>query len=102
MISVMHDLESVFFDEVLGLHDVYEFIDLKVLKRNMASPRATVKMGINGDILEETSPGAGAIDAVFSAVRKVAKTDHSLVGYTGKTISKGYGSMEEVDSTAPA
>jgi 2-isopropylmalate synthase len=89
-------LESVFFDEVFGLHDVYEFIDLRVLKRNMASPRATVKMGVNGDILEETSPGAGAIEAVFSAVRKVAKTDHSLVEYTGKTISKGYGSMEEV------
>jgi 2-isopropylmalate synthase len=89
------DLETLFFDEVLGLHDVYEFIELKVLKRNMASPSATVKMRINGDVLEETSLGAGAIDAVFSAVRKAAGTDHSLVEYAGKTVSSGDDTMEE-------
>lgn len=89
------DLESVFFDEVLGLRDVYEFIELRVLKRNMASPKATVKIRVSGDVFEETSAGAGAIDAVFSALMKAAKTDHSLVEYTCKTIPKGDGFMEE-------
>ena len=89
------DLESVFFDELSGLHDVYEFIDLRVLKRNTTSPRATVMMKVKGDAFEETSQGAGAIDAVFGAVRKAARIDHSVVRYMCKTISKGDDTMEE-------
>jgi 2-isopropylmalate synthase len=89
------DLESIFIDEVLDINNVYEFIDLRVSKSNMVSPKATVKMKIDGKIAEETSSGAGAIDAVFAAVRKIAKIDHSLVEYTNRVVPTGGSATEE-------
>jgi 2-isopropylmalate synthase len=89
------DLESIFFDEVLGVDNVYELIDLTVLRGNVILPRATVKMRVDGKIIEKMSLGAGSIDAVFAAVRKTAKTDHSLMEYTGNSVSKGGGATGE-------
>jgi len=83
------DLEAILYEEVFRAKDKYRLVSLTVLSGNVAIPTATMELQADQEVLREAGFGVGPIDATFSALRKITKTDYPLVRYAVDAITKG-------------
>jgi len=71
---VNEDIEALIADEILMIPDTYKLIYLSVISGNMAVPTATVKIEVNGEIIQKAGFGVGPIDATFNTINKIIQT----------------------------
>jgi 2-isopropylmalate synthase len=71
---VNEDIEALIADEILMIPDTYKLVYLSVISGNMAVPTATVKIEINGEIIQKAGFGVGPIDATFNTINKIIQT----------------------------
>lgn len=90
------DIVALIADEVYRIPDIYELETVEAHSATGQSPRATVRMSVDGECVTVESTGDGPVDAVYSAIKKIAKNDCPLVGYFVKGITGGTDAQGEV------
>ena len=83
------DLEAILFEEVFRVEDKYKLIYLNVVSGTATLPTATVQMEINKEIIQDAGFGVGSVDATFSAIRKVTRSNYPLTKYAVNAITGG-------------
>lgn len=94
---VNEDIEALIADEILMIPDTYKLVYLSVISGNMAVPTATVKIEVNGEIIQKAGFGVGPIDATFNTINKIIRTctkackllSFSINAITGGTDAQG-------------
>jgi 2-isopropylmalate synthase len=69
-----------------------------VVGGNGETPRAVVRLKMNGSEREFDGEGDGMVHAAFAAIRKAFKTDASLVDYRVVPVTAGADAMAEVSA----
>jgi len=90
------DIVALIADEVYRIPDIYELELVEAHSATGQSPRAKVRMCVDGECVTVESAGDGPVDAVYSAIKKIAKNDCPLVGYFVKGITGGTDAQGEV------
>ncbi len=83
------DLEAILYEEVFRVKDKFKLIYLTVVSGNVAIPTATMQLQIDQEIIQDAGFGVGPVDATFAAIKKITKTDYSLIRYAVDAITKG-------------
>lgn len=94
---VNEDIEALIADEILMIPDTFKLVYLSVVSGNMAVPTATVKIEVNGEIIQKAGFGVGPIDATFNTINKIIRTctkscnllSFSVNAITGGTDAQG-------------
>jgi 2-isopropylmalate synthase len=90
------DLEAILFEEVFRVEDKYKLIYLNVVSGTATLPTATVQMEINKEIIQDAGFGVGSVDATFSAIRKVTRSNYPLTKYAVNAITGGTDALGQV------
>lgn len=93
---VDEDLEAILMDEVLRVHDSYEFVSLGAMSGSGTLPSSAVRMKVNGKEVEAATIGVGPIDATFKAIAKLTETTSKLLYFAVSSISGGTDAQGEV------
>src|SRR6266536_2737593 len=72
------DLEAIVSDEVLSGEETYTLIGIQVAGGTALSPTATVRVGHEGGVIEESAIGDGMVDAACAAIAKAVGVDAAL------------------------
>lgn len=83
------DLEAIISDDVFRKPDKYKLIYLNVVSGNAAIPTATVRMEVDGETMQAADFGVGPIDATFTVIKTITKTNHKLLKYAVNAITGG-------------
>jgi len=83
------DLEAILYRELYGRKETYTLIDLRTVSGSSIRPAVTVKMKVHGKIVEAVGFKKGPVDAAFSAIKKITRTDYLLVECTARVIPAG-------------
>ncbi len=90
------DLVAILFNEIFRVEDKYKLVYLNVVSGNVAIPTATMQMEIDKVVHQDAGFGVGPVDATFSAIRKITKTNYSLIKYVVQAITGGTDALGEV------
>ncbi len=90
------DIEMIIMDEVVRVPERYRMTYLTVVSGNVAIPTATVKLEIDGQILQDAGFGDGPVDATFKAIQKITKTRSKLGKFYVNAITGGTDAQGEV------
>jgi 2-isopropylmalate synthase len=74
----------------------YELEDLSVTSKLGVPPTATLKLVVNGKILDAIGNGDGPVDAVYKAIESIANSGADLQLYSVNAITTGTDSQGEV------
>lgn len=91
------DLEAILYEEVYRGKDKYALVYLNVVSGNVAIPSATMEMQVDKEIIRDAGFGNGPVDATFAAIRKITKTNYSLLKYAVNAITGGSDALGEVN-----
>ncbi len=75
------------------------FYDLDYIQVNMGTnliPTATVRIKFNGEAVQESATGDGAVDATFNAIERALELDPGLESYQVRSVTSGRQAMGEV------
>ncbi|MDD4355649.1 MAG: 2-isopropylmalate synthase [Smithellaceae bacterium] len=90
------DLEAILYEEIYRGEDKYNLVYLNVVSGNVAIPTATMEMQVGKDIVRKAGFGNGPVDATFSAIRNITKTNYPLLKYVVNAITGGADAQGEV------
>ncbi len=90
------DLESIVVDEILRMPRRFKLVYLNVIAGNITVPTATVKMEVDGKLLQEAGFGDGPVDATFKTIKKITRTRSKLLQFTIHAITGGTEAQGEV------
>jgi 2-isopropylmalate synthase len=90
------DLESLVAEEVYSVPETYTFKSMKVTAGTKVKPSAAVELIYKGKTVKASVLGAGPVDAIYSAIRKLTKTKPKLVDYSIQAITGGTDALGEV------
>jgi 2-isopropylmalate synthase len=90
------DLEALVSEEITMVPETYSLIEFSISSGTNQKPTATLKMKVNGDIIEKTAHGDGPVDAVFKAISSITSTQSRLLKYEVKAITGGTDALGEV------
>jgi len=90
------DIESVVAEEILRMPDRYKLVYLNVISGNVTVPTATVKMEVDGHIIQEAGFGDGPVDATFKTIKKITRTRSKLLQFAINAITGGTEAQGEV------
>lgn len=90
------DIESIVIEEVLRVPRRFKLIYLNVVSGNMTVPTATVRMEIDGKVVQEAGFGDGPVDATFKTIKKITKTKSKLLQFAINAITSGTEAQGEV------
>ncbi|MCX7857921.1 MAG: 2-isopropylmalate synthase [Deltaproteobacteria bacterium] len=90
------DIEMIIMDEIYKVPEKYKLVYLNVTCGNTTVPTATVKLEIDGVVLQEVSTGVGPVDATYKVIKKLVKTQSRLVKYSVNSITKDMDAQGEV------
>jgi 2-isopropylmalate synthase len=90
------DIVALIADEVYRIPDIFELESVEAHSVTGQPPRAKVRMKVDGKSTEMEASGDGPVDAVYSAIKKIARNDCPLVGYFVKGITGGTDAQGEV------
>jgi 2-isopropylmalate synthase len=90
------DLESLVSDEVYAAVETYKLKSLKVTAGTKTKPSAEVELAVKGKTIKAKVIGAGPVDAIYSAIKKLTKTNPKLVDYSIQAITGGTDALGEV------
>ncbi len=90
------DIEALVAERVLRIPDHYKLVYLNVVSGTVAVPTATVKMSVEGKIVQKAGFGVGPIDAAFNTIREIVGTKCELMRFTVSAITGGMDAQGEV------
>jgi len=90
------DLTALVADEVYRIPDIFELESVEAHSVTGQPPRARVRMRVDGESIEKEATGDGPVDAVYSAIKKIAKNESPLMGYFVKGLTGGTDAQGEV------
>jgi len=83
------DLEAILYEEIYRGKDKYSLIYLNVVSGNVAIPTATMEMQVGDEVVRDAGFGNGPVDATFTAIRNITKTNYQLLKYVVNAITGG-------------
>ncbi len=90
------DIEAIIIDEILRIPDIYKLVYLNVISGSVTVPVATVQIEMNGEVTQEAGFGVGPVDAAFSAISNIIKTESKLIRYAVNSFTGGTDALGEV------
>jgi 2-isopropylmalate synthase len=90
------DIESIVVEEILRMPKRFKLDYLNVITGNITVPTATVKMEVDGKLIQEAGFGDGPVDAVFKTIKKITRTKSKLLQFTINAITGGTEAQGEV------
>jgi len=90
------DLEAILYEEIYRIEDKYNLIYLNVVSGNVAIPTATMEMHVDKEVVRDAGFGNGPVDATFTAIRNITKTNYPLLKYAVNAITGGSDAQGEV------
>lgn len=90
------DLEALVSDETAMVPEIYSLIELSVSSGTNQEPSATLKIRVNGELVEKKEHGDGPVDAVFKAITSITGAQSKLLKYEVKAITGGTDALGEV------
>ncbi len=90
------DIESIVVEEILRMPRRYKLIYLNVIAGNITIPTATVKMEVDGKLMQEAGFGDGPVDALFKTIKKITRTKSKLLQFAINAITEGTEAQGEV------
>ena len=90
------DLEAILYEEIYRGEDKYNLVYLNVVSGNVAIPTATMEMQIDKEVVRNAGFGNGPVDATFTAIRNITKTNYPLLRYAVNAITGGSDAQGEV------
>lgn len=90
------DIEMIIMDEIYKIPERYKLVYLNVSCGNTTIPTATVKLEVNGNILQDVGVGDGPVDATYKIIKKLVKTNSKLSKFSVNSITKDMDAQGEV------
>ena len=90
------DIESIVVEEILRMPRRYKLVYLNVIAGNITVPTATVKMEVDGKLMQEAGFGDGPVDALFKTIKKITRTKSKLLQFAINAITGGTEAQGEV------
>ncbi|AEE92068.1 2-isopropylmalate synthase [Tepidanaerobacter acetatoxydans Re1] len=90
------DIEAIVEDQVMKLPQHIELECFQVSTGNKAIATATVRVNVNGKVIEEASTGDGPIDAIYKALERACNMNCKLVDYSIRSVTAGKDALGEV------
>ena len=90
------DIESIVVEEILRMPRRFKLVYINVVAGNITVPTATVKMEVDGKIIQEADFGDGPVDATFKTIKKLTKTKSKLLQFAINAITGGTEAQGEV------
>jgi 2-isopropylmalate synthase len=90
------DIEMIIMDEIFKIPEKYRMVYLNVTCGNNIVPTATVKMEIDGTVLQDAGFGDGPVDAAFKIIKKMVKTNSKLLKFSVNSITRDMDAQGEV------
>jgi 2-isopropylmalate synthase len=90
------DIESIVVEEILRMPRRFKLIYLNVIAGNITVPTATVKMEVDGKLIQEAGFGDGPVDAIFKTIKKITRTRSKLLQFAINAITGGTEAQGEV------
>jgi 2-isopropylmalate synthase len=76
--------------------DRFKLLYLNVISGNVTVPTATVKMEVDGEVIQEAGFGDGPVDATFKTIKKITRTRSKLLQFVINAITGGTEAQGEV------
>jgi 2-isopropylmalate synthase len=83
------DLDAIVADEILRVPETYKLEQMNVSSGSFATPTATVAMEVKGKMKKIAVIGDGPVDAVFKAIKKLARSKATLLNFSVGAITGG-------------
>jgi 2-isopropylmalate synthase len=83
------DLDAIVADEIIRIPEQYKLLQMNVSSGSFAAPTATVAMEIDGKVKKAAMIGSGPVDATFKTIKKMTKSQASLLSFTVGAITGG-------------
>ncbi|HEY3277323.1 MAG TPA: 2-isopropylmalate synthase [Syntrophorhabdaceae bacterium] len=90
------DIEMIIMDEIYKIPEKYKMAYLHVTCGNNTVPTATVKLEIDGALLQDVGFGDGPVDAAFKTIKKMVKTASKLLKFSVNSITRDMDAQGEV------
>ncbi len=90
------DIESIVVEEILRMPRPFKLVYLNVIAGNITVPTATVKMEVDGKLIQEAGFGDGPVDATFKTIKKLTRTKSKLLQFAINAITSGTEAQGEV------
>ncbi|MEN6615105.1 MAG: alpha-isopropylmalate synthase regulatory domain-containing protein, partial [Syntrophorhabdus sp.] len=90
------DIEMIIMDEIYKTAERCKLLYLNVSCGNTTIPTATVKMEIEGNIVQDVGTGDGPVDATFKVIKKLIKTTSKLEKFSINSITQDMDAQGEV------
>jgi 2-isopropylmalate synthase len=90
------DIESIVVEEILRMPKRFKLDYLNVVAGNLTVPTATVKMEVDGQLIQEAGFGDGPVDAIFKTIKKITRTRSKLLQFAINAITGGTEAQGEV------
>jgi 2-isopropylmalate synthase len=90
------DIESIVVEEIVRMPHRFKLVYLNVVAGNITVPTATVKMEVDGHIIQEVGFGDGPVDATFKTIKKITRTRSKLLQFAINAITGGTEAQGEV------
>jgi len=90
------DIEMIIMDEIYKISERYKLAYLNVSCGNTTVPTATVKLEIDGNILQDVGVGDGPVDATYKVIKRLVKTTSKLVKFSVNSITRDMDAQGEV------
>ncbi len=90
------DIESIVVEEILRMPRRYKLVYLNVIAGNITIPTATVKMEVDGKLIQEAGFGDGPVDALFKTIKRITRTKSRLLQFAINAITGGTEAQGEV------
>ena len=90
------DIEMIIMDEIYKAPERFKLAYLSVSCGNVTIPTATVKLEIDGNIVQAAGYGDGPVDATYKIIKKLVKTSSKLAKFSVNSISRDMDAQGEV------
>jgi 2-isopropylmalate synthase len=90
------DIVALVDDQIAHDQDRFKVVHLRVFAGTYGPPLADVELSVDGKIVMDSARGDGAIDAIFSAIRKIVPHSATLRVYDVHAVTEGTDAQADV------
>ena len=90
------DIESIIVEEIIRMPHRFKLVYLNIIAGNITVPTATVKMEVDGKLIQGADFGDGPVDATFKTIKKITGTKSKLLQFVINAITSGTEAQGEV------
>jgi 2-isopropylmalate synthase len=90
------DLEAIVTGLIRTVPETYQLQEVYVESGTKKKPKATIQITVNGKKMKAVETGAGPVDAVFKALKKISKFKGSLEKFIVTAVTGGTDAQGEV------